>query len=122
MRTMIENISIELTGDANARKISTHVRTAMRPGKRETIVGCITTLAAFTTGGAVAQSTGPPAQQDTTSKDKMGKDGMKKGNMENISKEDMAQHGMSKDSMSNDSMSKDSSMSKDGMKKQGMGK
>jgi pentapeptide MXKDX repeat protein len=75
-----------------------------------------TSLAAFsiaTAFGALAQTTGPAAQQDTMTKDKMSKDGMKKDGMET--------KGMSKDGMAKDSMAKDS-MSKDGMKKDGMSK
>jgi pentapeptide MXKDX repeat protein len=52
------------------------------------IATCVASLSAFTTVGALAQSsTGPAAQQDTISREKMMKNGMKKD-------------GMAKDSMS----------------------
>jgi pentapeptide MXKDX repeat protein len=74
------------------------------------IATSVAALSIVTAFGALAQTTGPAAQQDTMAKDKMGKDGMKKETK-----------GISKDGMAKDSMSKDS-MSKDGMKKDGMSK
>lgn len=75
---------------------------------------CAAALTAFTTAGAMAQTTGPAAQ-DTT---KMGTEkGMSKDGM---SKDHMKTQGMSKDTMSKDSMKKDKSQENkpiDGMKK-----
>lgn len=74
---------------------------------------CAAAFTAFTTVGAMAQTTGPAAQDTTKmgteksmSKDKMSKDGMKT-------------QGMSKDSMSKDGMKDKSKENKpvDGMKK-----
>jgi pentapeptide MXKDX repeat protein len=78
------------------------------------IAASVAALSIVTAFGALAQTTGPAAQQDTMTKDKMSKDGMKK-------KDGMETKGMSKDGMAKDSMAKDS-MSKDGMKKDGMSK
>jgi pentapeptide MXKDX repeat protein len=75
-----------------------------------TSVAAVSIVPAF---DALAQTTGPAAQQETMSKDKMSKDGMKKSGMKT--------KGMAKDGMAKDSMAKDS-MSKDGMKKDGMSK
>ena len=70
------------------------------------VATCVAAVSAFTTLGASAQtSTGPAAQQDTMSKDKMKKD-----------------DGMKKDTMSKDSMKKDDGMKKDdAMSKDKMG-
>jgi len=78
------------------------------------VTASVIALSAVTTAGAFAQSTGPAAQQDNMTKDKMGKDGMKK---EGTS-------GMKKDSMNKDGMKKTGAESKDGdgMPKGGMSK
>ena len=81
------------------------------------VATCVAALSAFTTAGAFAQSsTGPAAQQDTMSKDKMGKDGMKK---EGMGTTGMNNDTMSKDGMAKKDMSKDGSPSADTMKKKG---
>jgi pentapeptide MXKDX repeat protein len=76
------------------------------------VAACVTALSAFTTVGALAQTTGPAAQDNTMKKDGMSKDGMKKDGMETT--------GMKKDGMTKDGtkdMSKDGSPKADPMKK-----
>lgn len=85
------------------------------------VATCVAALSTFTAIGAFAQtSTGPAAQQDTMSKDKMGKEGgMKKEGMgtTGMNKDGMSREGgMSKEGMSKD-MSKDGSPKADPMKK-----
>jgi pentapeptide MXKDX repeat protein len=82
------------------------------------VATCVVALSAFTTAGAFAQSTGPAAQQDNMTKDKMGNDGMKK---EGMKKEDMGTTGMNNGGMKKD-MSKTGSPSADTTKKDGMSK
>jgi pentapeptide MXKDX repeat protein len=69
---------------------------------------CAAAFTAFTTVGAMAQTTGPTAQDSTKmgTEKGMSKDGMSKNSM---SKDGMKTQGMSKDSMSKDGMKKDKS-------------
>lgn len=90
------------------------------------VATCVAALSTFATAGAFAQSsTGPAAQQDNMTNDKMGKeDGMKK---ESMGTTGMNNDGMKNDGMSNTGaskeMSKDGSPSADTMKKKdGMSK
>jgi pentapeptide MXKDX repeat protein len=87
------------------------------------VATCVAALAAFTTAGAFAQSTGPAAQQDNMTKDKMGKDGMNKDGMkkEGMGTTGMNNEGMNKGGMKKD-MSKDGSPDADTTKKNGMNK
>jgi pentapeptide MXKDX repeat protein len=83
------------------------------------VATCVAALSAFTTVGASAQSTGPAAQQDTMSKDKMGNEGMKK---EGMGTTGMSNDGMSKDGKMSKDMSKTGSPTANIMKKDGMSK
>jgi pentapeptide MXKDX repeat protein len=83
------------------------------------VATCVAALSAFTTAGAFAQSTGPAAQQDNMTKDKMGNDGMKKEGMGTTGMNNDATNkgGMKKDMSKDGSPSADTMKKKDGMTK-----
>jgi hypothetical protein len=87
----------------DARQLLLHYFHQQEPQMKKAILlaTCVAALSAFTTVGAFAQSsTGPAAQQDTMTKDKMGKEGMKKEGTTGMHNGNMAKddkNGMSKD-------------------------